>query len=187
MSEIKKHLKFKEDRDNLASRILELQGEIERLNKEIELLEDAALKAEILETADFKQKKEAVKKQREKLIVIKTELEESKKKLKVRDSLLPGFQEKARIEAVDKHRRIFKEAWKPFVAKLRDMLESEHAMEAILGKAYMEFSDNGLGPCPIVAWTPFTCEHPHSEHRWEEQIKGWDNQIKGWENEGHTD
>lgn len=179
MNYLKDYLKHKGNRGRLASRIIEVKGEIDRLAEALQPLEDESLKSEILETPDFKQKKEAVKAQRQRIISLKTELDDSKKKLKVMDSILPEFQKKAYKEATGKHREIFEKALKPFVAKLQDVLEEERALKEIQKKACMEFSDNGLGFCPIVDWIPFlqrTYEHPGSERAWEEQIKRWKNE-----------
>ena len=181
MSDLKEYQKHKANRESLAGRITGLQNDIDRLAKELEPLEEDALKAEILELKDFEEKKRALKVHRQKIIDLKAELEESRKKLRVMNELLPGFQDKARMELAVKHRDTFKKALPPFIKLLQNALEAEAGLREIQKKAAVEFNENELGACPISDWIPFlqrTHEHPLSARLWEEQIKTWKSQFR---------
>lgn len=180
MSKVKDYLKLKADRNVLDLKITGSKGERDRLIEDLEPLEEESLKAEILATPDFEEKRAALKDRREKITRMKAEAEADKKKLKVMDDLLLSFQQRAGKELASQYKEVFEKSIKSFVKKIKIAYEAEIELEKIREKAIEEFAkiDNARF-CPFVERKYIfmrTRQYPGSLREWEEQIERWKNE-----------
>jgi hypothetical protein len=177
MSEKQKYLNFKADRETLASRIIGIRNESSRLKESIEPTEDEALRLEVLGSPGAREKKALLKENRERIGRLEAELDEANKKLKIMDSLMNGFREKAFAEVSVEQKRVFEKELRVFVKKVREVIELEKSLVEVRKKIKIEF-DNIDKLTPIQEWPPiFLRQYPGSPTELEETLKKWESQF----------
>ncbi|GEM_PF-3528915 len=119
-TEKEKYLKLKGELESLNSRIIGVESEGRQLQAEAGPAEHEALKFEIAEHPQAKDRRAAVRKAVERMAEISVEVEAGRKRMKAMMELLPEFRVSARQEIQDACKRSFQKPLTAYAARLRE-------------------------------------------------------------------
>lgn len=138
---------------NLATKFAELEKGLAVKLQEQEKLDDEALRAEILEQENWEAKKEAARKNREKIKEIKEEIERKKRAKELYGEERKSNREEALKEIRAEYGPIFEQRIKEFLKKARQAEKAEQAVRAVreeANKLVYKIGCYGRGALPFV-------------------------------------
>lgn len=176
MNDLKKYLEVAGEAARLVSLNVGLKETVGAVSAELEPLENEALKAEISGEETAADLKSAFNSKKANLQKAKIELDESIKRLRACQELLPGLRAKAAGELEDAYRKPFERDLKAFAAAVKAAYAAERDLVSLRERIQDEFNKIDA-PCPIAAWPPVLMRKPgrtNAERGWERFI----NQMK---------
>jgi len=153
-SKKEKYLELINLKNEAASMLNSLKTEIDVLLRQIEELEDEALRLEILRDPRVEEKKAKIQELRAEVERLQEEKYLGQKKLKVIDDLIKEAKEQAYSELRNKFRKMFEKKAIAFVRKAKEALELELELENLRQEAIMEANTVGSTWVEIDPWEP---------------------------------